>query len=37
MTDDNRLLSANIYLTNLDRDYDAMNKVWDEWIPEGEK
>jgi enamine deaminase RidA (YjgF/YER057c/UK114 family) len=29
-----RLLSATIYLTDL-ADYDAMNAVWDAWIPAG--
>ncbi|HJV24900.1 MAG TPA: RidA family protein [Aromatoleum sp.] len=29
-----RLLSATIYLTNI-ADYDAMNGVWDAWLPTG--
>jgi enamine deaminase RidA (YjgF/YER057c/UK114 family) len=29
-----RLLQATIYLANMG-DYDAMNLVWDAWIPEG--
>jgi len=29
-----RLLSATIYLTDM-ADYDAMNAVWDAWLPVG--
>ncbi|NMF89971.1 RidA family protein [Aromatoleum petrolei] len=29
-----RLLSATIYLTDM-ADYDAMNTVWDAWLPAG--
>ncbi|QIR15804.1 RidA family protein [Shewanella aestuarii] len=28
------ILSATIYLKDM-QDYDAMNKVWDSWLPEG--
>jgi len=30
-----RLLSATIYLPDMD-DYQAMNAVWDAWVPHGE-
>lgn len=30
----NSILSATIYLKNM-QDYDAMNCVWDAWVPEG--
>lgn len=33
-TDKSKLLSANIWLTNMD-DYDEMNAVWDTWVSEG--
>ena len=33
-TDKSKLLTASIFLTDL-ADYDGMNKVWDEWVPEG--
>ncbi|MGE5489817.1 MAG: RidA family protein [Actinomycetota bacterium] len=29
-----RLLQATIYLADM-TDYDAMNQVWDAWVPEG--
>ncbi|GGP64038.1 RidA family protein [Shewanella saliphila] len=28
------ILSATIYLKDMD-DYDAMNQVWDQWLPQG--
>jgi enamine deaminase RidA (YjgF/YER057c/UK114 family) len=33
-SDKTRLLQATIYLADMG-DYDAMNLVWDAWIPEG--
>ena len=29
-----RILMATIYLTEM-ADYDGMNEVWDDWLPEG--
>jgi enamine deaminase RidA (YjgF/YER057c/UK114 family) len=33
-SDKSRLLLATIYLADM-ADYDAMNAVWDAWVPEG--
>ncbi len=33
-SDKSRLLLATIYLRDME-DYDAMNELWDTWIPEG--
>lgn len=33
-SDKSRLLMATIYLRDM-ADYDAMNAVWDAWLPEG--
>lgn len=33
-SDKSRLLLATIYLADM-ADYDAMNVVWDAWVPEG--
>lgn len=33
-SDRTRILSATIWLDDI-RDYDAMNAVWDAWIPDG--
>lgn len=33
-SDRSRLLMATIYLADM-ADYDAMNAVWDAWLPEG--
>jgi enamine deaminase RidA (YjgF/YER057c/UK114 family) len=33
-SDKSRLLSTTIWLADMD-DYDAMNEIWDAWIPEG--
>ena len=30
-----RLLSAQIWLKDIDSDFGAMNSVWCEWLPEG--
>lgn len=34
-TDKSRLLSVQIWLRDIDRDFDDMNKAWAQWIPEG--
>jgi enamine deaminase RidA (YjgF/YER057c/UK114 family) len=34
-TDKTRLLSVTIYLKDIERDFEAMNSVWDTWLPEG--
>lgn len=34
-TDRSRLLSAQIWLRDIDRDFGAMNVVWESWIPAG--
>ena len=31
-SDKSRILSVTIYLTDISRDYDLMNKIWDAWI-----
>ena len=33
-SDKSRILNTTIWLTRIE-DYDEMNAVWDEWIPEG--
>ena len=33
-SDKSRLLQVTVYLPNM-ADYDAMNVVWDKWVPEG--
>ncbi len=33
-SDRSRLLSATIWLADM-RDYDAVNEVWDAWVPDG--
>ncbi|MEO1291336.1 MAG: RidA family protein [Pseudomonadota bacterium] len=33
-SDKSRILNTTIWLANIE-DYDAMNAVWDAWIPEG--
>lgn len=33
-SDRSRLLSATVWLADM-RDYDAMNAVWDAWVPKG--
>lgn len=30
-----QLLSAQIWLKNIDRDFASMNEIWDAWLPEG--
>ena len=34
-SDRSRLLSAQIWLKDIDRDFAAMNDVWVDWLPEG--
>lgn len=33
-SDKTKMLSATVYLKNIE-DFDAMNAVWDAWVPEG--
>ena len=33
-SDKTRLLQVTLYLPDMD-DYEAMNAVWDDWVPEG--
>ena len=35
-SDKTRLLSAQIWLRDLPRDFDAMNAVWESWLPSGQ-
>ncbi|ETF03424.1 cytochrome C2 [Advenella kashmirensis W13003] len=30
-----KLLTAQIWLKDIDRDFAGMNEVWDSWLPEG--
>ena len=30
-----RILSATIYLKDIDADFEGMNRVWDQWLPRG--
>lgn len=34
-TDKSRILSVTIYLKDIDADFEAMNSVWDQWLPAG--
>ena len=34
-TDKSRLLSAQIWLKHVERDFEAMNTLWEAWLPEG--
>lgn len=34
-TDKTRILSVTIYLKDVDADFAGMNRVWDQWLPEG--
>ena len=34
-TDKSHLLMVQVYLTNMARDYDGFNAVWEAWLPEG--
>ncbi|MPW23221.1 RidA family protein [Paraburkholderia sp. CNPSo 3157] len=33
--DKSRLVSAQVWLANIERDFAGMNSVWDAWIPAG--
>jgi enamine deaminase RidA (YjgF/YER057c/UK114 family) len=34
-TDNTRMLSAQIWLKDIERDFAGMNEIWDAWMPEG--
>ena len=34
-TDKSKLLSATIYLKDIDAHFEDMNSVWDQWLPKG--
>jgi enamine deaminase RidA (YjgF/YER057c/UK114 family) len=34
-TDKTHILSVTIYLKDIDADFAAMNRVWDQWLPSG--
>jgi enamine deaminase RidA (YjgF/YER057c/UK114 family) len=34
-TDNTRMLSAQIWLKDIERDFAGMNEVWDKWLPKG--
>lgn len=34
-TDKTRILSVTIYLKDIDADFVAMNRAWDQWLPKG--
>jgi enamine deaminase RidA (YjgF/YER057c/UK114 family) len=34
-SDKSRILSAQIWLKDVTRDFSAMNETWEQWIPEG--
>lgn len=34
-TDNTRMLSAQIWLKDIERDFAGMNAVWDAWMPKG--
>ena len=33
--DKTRLVSAQVWLSDIARDFAGMNEVWDAWVPEG--
>lgn len=33
--DKTRVVSAQIWLANIERDFAGMNEVWDAWVPQG--
>lgn len=35
-TDKNKLLTAQIWLKDMEKDFQGMNEVWDAWIPKNE-
>lgn len=34
-TEKSRMLSVEIWLKDIERDFAGMNEVWDEWVPKG--
>ncbi|MDR3098107.1 MAG: RidA family protein [Paraburkholderia sp.] len=34
--DKSRLVSAQVWLSNIERDFAGMNEVWDAWVPQGQ-
>ena len=34
-TDKSRLLMVQVYLTDLEADYEGFNSVWEDWLPPG--
>ncbi|WP_273778169.1 MULTISPECIES: RidA family protein [unclassified Acinetobacter] len=34
-SDKRHILSVMIFLQDIERDYQAMNEIWDRWVPEG--
>ncbi len=34
-SDKSRILRAEIFLADVDRDFAAMNEVWEQWVPAG--
>lgn len=34
-TDNTKMLSAQIWLKDIERDFAGMNEVWDTWLPQG--
>lgn len=34
-TDKHHILSVTIYLKDIDADFAGMNRVWDQWLPNG--
>lgn len=34
-SDKSRILSVTIYLKDIEADFEGMNQVWDQWLPEG--
>ena len=34
-TDNSQLLSVQIFLSDIDNDFAAMNEVWNAWVPDG--
>lgn len=33
--DKTRLVSAQVWLANIERDFAGMNEIWDAWVPQG--
>lgn len=34
--DKNRIVSAQVWVKHIGRDFDAMNAVWSAWVPQGQ-